>query len=83
MGKSMLKLTIICDKCKKEISPNTPAIFIGKELEIKTSMPTKELLSPLILPHQGKPVFLEEILEHKIHLCPSCLIKFKEFLKKE
>jgi len=77
----MIKLTIICDKCQKELSPNTPVIFIGKKLEIKTSMPSKELLAPLRLSQRGQPVFLEEVLEHKIHLCPSCLAKFEEFLK--
>ena len=77
----MLKLTIICDKCQKEFSLDTPIIFVGKKLEIKTSMPAKEFLAPLKLPRRGQPVFLEEVLEHKIHLCPSCLAKFEEFLK--
>ena len=77
----MLQLKIICDKCQKEISPNTPIIFFGKKLEIKTSMPSKGLFTPLKVPPRGQPVFLEEILEHKIHLCPNCLAKFEEFLK--
>ncbi|MBT9170811.1 MAG: hypothetical protein DDT18_01162 [Actinobacteria bacterium] len=77
----MLKLILHCDKCKKEILPNTVMIFVGKMLEIKTSMPSKELLTPLKLPQRGGPVFLEEILETKFHLCPSCYIEFKAFLE--
>jgi len=79
----MLKVSVICDRCKKEISPNAPMVFMGKVLQLKTSMPSKELLTPLKIEQRG-PVFLQEILEHKIHLCPSYYAEFEEnFLKKK
>lgn len=79
----MLKIILQCDKCKKEIPPGTQIIFLGKKLEIRTSMPTKDLLAPFKLSRQKGPVFLEEILEFKFHLCSSCYMKFEEFLKQE
>jgi len=77
-----LQLKLTCDKCGQEISPNTPIIFVGKKYEIKTSIPTKEFLKPFQLPQRNQPIFLEQVVEHKLHLCPSCTVKFEEFLKK-
>jgi hypothetical protein len=87
--KIILKIMIIikCDRCGKEFQPNPQQepFFEGILIEKKTQMidsksPLASKFSSLIKP--GQPLFIEEMSQRKIQLCPTCTVMFAEILKK-
>jgi len=79
-------IIIKCDKCGKTFNPNPQrepffeGILIEKKIQmIDNKSPLVNELNPFVKPEQ--PLFLEEMTQRKIQLCPTCATRFAEILK--
>jgi len=75
-----------CDRCGKEFNPSPQEpLFEGiliekKPLMIDGKSPIANKLNPYVKPSQT--LFVEEMTQRKIQLCPACTVMFAEVLKK-
>lgn len=78
-----IAVIINCDKCKKEISSDTQTVFVGKLLDVRTGIQGMDFLTGAKLQTGNKPVFFQEIIEHRHHLCSLCYREFVNMLNEK